>query len=41
MDLKYFNAASSFNKLWNTEEWAYNYKNKPRFNGFYSRDNLP
>ena len=27
-----FNAASSFNKIWIT---------KPRFNGFYSRNNLP
>ena len=27
-----FNAASSFNKIWIT---------KPKFNGFYSRNNLP
>ena len=32
-----FNTASSFNKLWNYE----NYENEPRFNGVFSRDNLP
>ena len=31
-----FNTALSFNKLWNTKI----YKNEPRFNGFFSRDNL-
>ena len=32
-----FNAASSFNQFWNTKF----YQNEPRFNGVYSRDNLP
>ena len=32
-----FNAASSFNKLWNTEY----YQNELRFNDVYSRNNLP
>ena len=32
-----FNSASSFNKLWNTKF----YQNEPRFNGVYSRNNLP
>ena len=32
-----FNAALSFNKLWNKKY----YQNEPRFNGVYSRDNLP
>ena len=32
-----FNAAASFNKLWNTKC----YQNEPRFNGVYSRNNLP
>ena len=32
-----FNAASSFNKLWNRKV----YENEPRFNGVFSRDNLP
>ena len=31
-----FNTALSFNKLWNTKI----YKNEPRFNGVFSRDNL-
>ena len=38
MEIKWiFNASSSFNKLWNTKIlW-----NEPRFNGVFSRDNLP
>ena len=32
-----FNSASSFNRFWNTKC----YQNEPRFNGVYSRDNLP
>ena len=35
-----FNTVSSFNKFWNTKvlwEWT----NEPRFNGVYSRSNLP
>ena len=32
-----FNAASFFGKLWNIEV----YHNEPRFNGVFSRDNLP
>ena len=32
-----FNTASSFNQFWNTK----NYQNQPRFNGVYSRGNLP
>ena len=32
-----FNAASSFNKLWNKNY----YENETRFNGVYSRDNFP
>ena len=31
-----FNAASSFNKHWNTKY----YRKEPRFNGVYSRNNL-
>ena len=31
-----FNAASSFNKLWNTKVLS-----EPRFNGVFSGDNLP
>ena len=38
MEIKWiFNAASSFNKLWNTKY----YENEPKFNGVFSRDNLP
>ena len=37
MEIKWiFNAASSFNKLWNKKY----YQNEPRFNGVFSRDNL-
>ena len=32
-----FNAALSFNKLWNTKY----YENEPRFIGVFSRDNMP
>ena len=32
-----FNTASSFNKLWNTKK----NENEAKFNGVYSRDNLP
>ena len=35
--IRIFNTASSFNEFRNTE----NYEDKPRFNGVYSRDNLP
>ena len=35
--IRIFNTASSFNEFWNTE----NFENKPKFNGVYSRDNLP
>ena len=39
-----FNATSSFTKLWNKEsewtEWTYD-QNETKFNGVYSRDNLP
>ena len=38
MDLKWiFNSLSSFNKLCNTKT----FQNEPRFNGVYSKDNLP
>ena len=38
MEIKWiFNTASSFNKLWNKRY----YQNEPRFNGVYSRNNLP
>ena len=38
MEVKWiFNAASSFNKLWNTEVLS----GWPTFNGVYSIDNLP
>ena len=38
MDLKWiFNSVSSFNKLCNTKT----FQNEPRFNGVYSKDNLP
>ena len=38
MEIKWiFNAASSFNKLWNTKY----YENEPKFNGVFSRNNLP
>ena len=41
MELKWiFSAASFFNKLWNTEIQKY-YENEPRFNGVFSRDNMP
>ena len=33
----FFDSTPPFNKLWNTEY----YQNEPRFNGVYSRDNLP
>ena len=32
-----FNAASSFNKFWNTKYC----QKEPKFNGVYSRNNLP
>ena len=39
MEMKWiFNAASSFNKLWDTLRY---YQNEARFNGVCSRDNLP
>ena len=34
---KLFNAASSFNRFWNTNVLS----NEPNFNGVYSRNNLP
>ena len=35
--IRVFNTASSFNLFWNTKI----YQNEPKFNGVYSRDNLP
>ena len=38
MEMKWiFNAVSSFDKLWNTKY----YQSERRFNGVYSRNNLP
>ena len=42
MEIKWiFNTTSSFNQFWNFINIIKYYKNEPRFNDVYSRDNLP